>query len=164
MNKKSRIVKFSTAMIFGLLICLTNLSVSHSGSYTDSRYRPDTGGGGGGGEIPSPFSYNQKVELADGEYYVLVGQVKILPSKYPLQYRAVFMVDFDQHPWLANYKRVKEPFYPLDGSVDFWRTYEGMDLKFSCKAKAKLINTSGGKGTPRYVITLEALAAPVVFR
>lgn len=59
-----------------------------------------------GGEIPIPFeTANQKVELADGEYYILVGKVSWDDQGY-------FEPDFTEHPWLASEYRMKAPKYP----------------------------------------------------
>lgn len=118
--------------------------------------------GGGGGEIPTPFeAYNQKVELADGEAYVLVGRVvidNIAPDGSTSErMRAFFEIDLNEHPWLGNTKRKMRPFYPLEGAVSTWRRYNGMRVKLPCIAVGGVVYTPGQQA--EYVIWLRKVAS-----
>jgi hypothetical protein len=108
---------------------------------------------GGGGEIPTPFSSNQKVELADGEIYSLVGTVKLYGGE------AYFEIDFAQHPWLASAKRQSSPYYALSNPIDYWRKFEGAKLRLSVEAQGEIV--LGQEAGPRYSIRLQLLAEPV---
>ena len=91
-------------------------------SYQECDPKPE----GGGGDMPIPFGLNGKVELADGEFYLLVGKITVLPKQRSKKTpRVFFEVDFDQHPWLANAKRYANPGYPVEGPVSFWKKYDG---------------------------------------
>ncbi|MGK5089822.1 hypothetical protein WDW86_19905 [Bdellovibrionota bacterium FG-2] len=123
------------------------------------------GGGGGGEEIPTPLSSNDRVELADQEHYLLVGQV-VIRSTYDvtgsgnaLVERAYFEVDLSAHVWLANAKRRNDPGYPLEGSLTFWRKFQKMRVKVSVEAEGRILTNEAHQ--PEYVITLKALADPV---
>lgn len=119
-------------------------------------YASDISGGygplGGGNDGPSPFNgLNSKVELADGELYSLFGTV-VFMNGYPF-----FNVDLKAHPWLANSKRAKMPYYQLEGSADFWKKYENSRIRFFCIAHSHIIQVQGGMD---YVITLASTAEP----
>jgi len=70
----------------------------------------DVGQRGGPGDVPTPFVSNEKVELADGETYTLIGRFVIREGNL------WFQVDLDAHPWLANQKRKEFPFYRVIGT------------------------------------------------
>jgi hypothetical protein len=70
----------------------------------------DVGPRGGPGDVPTPFISNEKVELADGETYTLIGRFVIREGN------VWFQVDLDAHPWLANQKRKDFPFYRVIGT------------------------------------------------
>ncbi len=115
---------------------------------------PGPSGGGGSGEIPIPFqSSNQKVELASGELYILIGRISFYNGAPYLE------VDLEQHPWLANKERKGAPFYPLEASADYWRRFEGQQLKTFMEAHGavRLDDPSG----PKYVLSLFPLADPL---
>lgn len=113
---------------------------------------------GGGGELPNPFdTANRRVELADGEPYLLVGRVVMRdgamfgddPGMAPY-----FRIDLTEQPWLATEKRVGQPYYPLEGSVDDWNRYVSMGkIKFPCVARV-VIKMFGSR--PIYSIHLQA--------
>lgn len=86
---------------------------------------------GGGGGVPSPFGEksNRKVELADGEMYVLDGKVVFDNNDV-----AWFWVDLAKHPWLANQKRQQNPYYLLLGSKEDWRQYADKSIQLICIA------------------------------
>src|SRR3954454_18586428 len=78
----------------------------------------------GGDHLPTPFKLlNTKVELADGEQYVLEGTV------VAGTFNAYLEVDLETHPWLATKKRKEFPYYVLEGGLSFWRKYEGVRVR-----------------------------------
>jgi hypothetical protein len=72
--------------------------------------KADIGPKGGPGDVPTPFVSNEKVELADGEIYTLIGRFVIREGNL------WFQVDLEAHPWLANQKRKDFPFYRVIGT------------------------------------------------
>ncbi len=83
-----------------------------------------------GGEIPWPFqSSNQVVELADGERYVLMGQITLVRGEPRL------VVDLGAHPWLANARRKYDSSYPLLGLVQYWKKYTGKTVQLRAVAR-----------------------------
>lgn len=110
--------------------------------------------GGGSGDVPTPFlSSNQKVELAHGELYTLVGVIRFSNGEPFLE------IDLNEHPWLANAYRKANPFYPLEGATSFWKRYENQRLKTFVEAHIGADALSDGL---RVYITLNPLADPVV--
>jgi hypothetical protein len=109
---------------------------------------------GTGHDVPSPFgTANQKVELADGEIYVLFGRVLILGEK------PFFEVDFGAHPWLANEKRKADPYYDLEWSTATWKALDGQKVQLTVKAHGHIM--TGPTQTAQYILSLEPLADPV---
>lgn len=111
-------------------------------------YDEECGIFGGGGEVPTPFeAFNQKAELADGEDYLLVGRVVIQPvaGSGSDRLQAFLQVDLDVHPWLASARRKANPYYPLEGSVGFWRQYRGIRIKLPCQAVEQITVVVGQK-------------------
>ncbi len=110
----------------------------------------------GGGDVGTPFSgANQKVELADGEHYNLIGTIRIWRDT------PHFEVDLTQHPWLASARRSQMPFYPLQGAATYWRRFENMRVKLVVEANGMIV-MSGNRGD--YVIALYPLLDPVVLK
>lgn len=109
----------------------------------------------GGGDVPVPFGMNSRVELADGELYMLLGRVRILPrtagSRAP---RVYFEVDLHSHSWLDSKKRRMNPRYPIDGTPEQWQQYDGQRVKFSCRAIGRILQLDGA---PQYVIFLQGV-------
>jgi hypothetical protein len=104
-----------------------------------------------GGEIPWPFqTSNQVVELADGERYVLMGEVVYLRG---IPY---LIVDLDAHPWLATARRRQDPSYPLMGSGAYWKQYVGRRIQL--RAVARWVVSAGGEVS----VLLESLTDPAV--
>lgn len=114
-------------------------------SKSDARELPSVhqakscGAFGGGGELPSPFdTANHRVELADGEAYLLVGRVVMMQNPgFSTDNRMFpyFRVDLNEHPWLATEKRISQPYYPLEGAVEDWKKYVGAGkVKLPCTA------------------------------
>ena len=104
-----------------------------------------------GGEIPWPFqTSNQVVELADGERYVLMGEV-VFSRGVP-----TFMVDLQTHPWLATARRRQDPSYRLSGSGSYWKQYVGQRVQL--RVVARWMVSSDAEVT----ILLESLTDPAV--
>ena len=108
------------------------------------------------GDVPVPFSSNQKVELANGEYYTLVGKVIYFQSK------PFLTVDLDVHPWLSssNSKYLGEKVYPLQGSPAYWKTYENKRVKVNIQASADLVDAC--TNAPLYIISLDLIGTPEI--
>jgi hypothetical protein len=114
-----------------------------------------------GGEIPVPFGgVNQRVELADGEEYFLVGTIVNIQAQDGV-FQPYLKVDLDQHPWLANAHRVAFPYYPIASSdatlqgsgsrspaLD-WRSLDGQPVQMWVRAHGQIAE-----------IALELLSAP----
>jgi hypothetical protein len=86
-----------------------------------------------GNEVPTPFKdANLKVELADGEYYVLEGRVRSQSGTTFLE------VDLERHHWLSNKHRSESPFYPLFGDAKTFAKYEGRLVRMMVIARARM--------------------------
>ena len=112
---------------------------------------------GGTGTVPTPFDLmNRRAELADGEYYLLSGSVTFAASwgVNGLESRPYFEVDLKEQSWLASEKRKKNPYYPLEGPLDYWKGFAGKRLRLPCQAIAKIEKNSQGEEV--YVIYLRA--------
>lgn len=109
---------------------------------------PDLTGGGNGGEIPTPFELNRRVELADGEEYLLVGRIvfKTIATPDGVRPRPYFEIDLNQHPWLASARRKGSPYYPLAAPYGRWKSYDGVRVKMSSLAHGRILaeNPRGG--------------------
>lgn len=110
-----------------------------------------------GGELPVPFEKaNKKVELADGEEYVLSGRVMLAQVGLKMGAQrgpVVFNIDLEEQPWLASASRVNNPFYPLQGAIEDWKDLlTAGKVKLSCIAHG-VIRYIGS--VPRYEIQLE---------
>lgn len=130
-------MKFSKKPIFWLsllsLVMASAVAVASSGKSKNREW--PIGIDGGGGEIPTPFQeLNQRAELADGEFYVLVGQVTQL-TQTDGSVAAYLAIDFQSQPWLANGLRQKFPYYRLEGDTEFWSQYNGKKVRISCLAR-----------------------------
>ena len=111
--------------------------------------------GGTGSEIPTPFDLNRRVELADGEEYLLVGKIvfKTIATVDGIRVRPYFAVDLNQHPWLASAKRKEMPFYPLSAPYARWKTFDGVRVKMSSIARGR-ITADNPRGGVEYQIEL----------
>ena len=137
----------SLALLLGLFLVLKAVPI-HAHELTR----------GGGGELPSPFdTANRRVELAEGEAYLLVGRVVMMEGAAFGDDSGVvpyFRVDLTDQPWLATEKRVSQPYYRLEGSVEDWNRYVSMGkIKFPCVAHG-VIKMIGSRHI--YSIYLEA--------
>jgi len=125
---------------------------------SDNTQGPEQGDGVNpiGGEIPFPFqAMNQKVELADGEKYTLIGRVVFeLGEPY-------FNVDLELHPWLANQKRKDRPIYPLIASTVNWDSFEGQLVQIFVEAKGSVLL---GLEKEHYEIFLKSIQEPVPYK
>lgn len=110
----------------------------------------------GEGTIPYPLCTNEKVELADGEYYTLVGWIKNVDTDAPY-----FQVDLKSHPWLENSKRFKLPHYPLLDLFpeEAWIKYESVKVQIIVKAQGRI--EYDFFEIPRYVLSLKPIAKPI---
>jgi hypothetical protein len=114
--------------------------------------------GGGSGDSPTPFkNTNQRVELADGESYSLVGQVIFWRGN------AYFEVDLKEHPWLANKKRIARPYYEIEGSVSYLKRFDRVRIKFFAEARSVIRQDDSREGEYYPEIILSPLADPVIF-
>ena len=117
-----------------------------SSSFASSVHGYDHGG-------PSPFDGdNQRVELADGEFYTLYGVIVIGTGLNGEGRQAYLRVDFAKQNWLASAKRSGSPYYPIEGDASFWAKYEHRAVKFPCEAEGRIV--TGGDRQQHYVIFL----------
>ncbi|MGE0616460.1 MAG: hypothetical protein AB7P04_12550 [Bacteriovoracia bacterium] len=108
-----------------------------------------------GGEIPVPYkTANLRTELADGEYYVLQGKVVYRGGK------PYFQVDLNVHPWLANQRRLANPFYPLDRDSADWDNFAGSRIQVTLQAGARITDPARTGGVPYSYIGLKAMEEP----
>ncbi|MGK5084543.1 hypothetical protein WDW37_14705 [Bdellovibrionota bacterium FG-1] len=104
-------------------------------------------GGGEGGGMPDPLSvYNQRVELADSELYLLLGTVRILPNwrGNSAQAQAYLQVDLKAHPWLTNQNHRAAALYPIEGKLGAWKPYDGIKVKLAARAESWIRLDSSG--------------------
>lgn len=111
-----------------------------------------------GFEMPIPFSTNQKVELADKEYYILAGILRQSGRDYYLE------VDLDVHPWLASTKRQLDPYYLIEITPDatHWLKLKNRRVKVLIEAIGQ-IRDENNYLPARYEVILKALARPLLF-
>ncbi len=116
--------------------------------------RADIGPRGGPGDVPTPFTSNQKVELAEGETYTLIGRFVVREGNL------WFNVDLEAHPWLANQKRKDHPYYRVSGTrVDLEPIVVRAEKVQAVMKADGLILERGDQ--PMYRIGLEVLEQPV---
>lgn len=111
-------------------------------------------GGGDGNDVPTPFTSNQKVELADGEDYTLVGELGVHGES------VYFVIDFSEHPWLASAKRRANPIYPVKARASVMERYHGVRVKMSVRAISRIL-IDGSSQEADYVIALVPISEPV---
>lgn len=116
----------------------------------------DVGGTGNEWDLPWPFTTNQKVELADGEYYVLIGKLRKGYRDY------YFEVDLELHPWLGHSKRKQNPYYLVRVESDFqlWEKAINKKLKVLIEAVGVIQEGNEFQG-PSYEIILKPVAKPI---
>ncbi|OFZ81628.1 MAG: hypothetical protein A2583_10015 [Bdellovibrionales bacterium RIFOXYD1_FULL_53_11] len=122
----------------GILLLLAALLPVHSFAY-DGRYKGQYECncdwwimGGGGGDVPTPLGMiNQRVELADGERYSLIGWIRVDGNQL------FFEADLDQQPWLARKKSPEGTYYPLF-------TKDRIKLKNYADLRVRLIAEANG--------------------
>jgi len=147
-------------MVIGLAIGLITFSSGYAGHQaTDVATLEDPAnppGTAGGGDIPTPFgNANQKVELADGEIYILNGKVEFIVDE------PYFKVDLKKHTWLANANRVADPYYLLLGPTGQWTALKDKQVQITVKAHGVIEEFTGMTSPPRYTVQLESQAEPV---
>jgi hypothetical protein len=163
---KRRIAKILAATVIAAGVPLAALAVAREATeLLDGRQEPVTnpgdcrcfGGGDDGGGIPVPYSaLNQKVELADREYYTLVGRVIFVENVPFLQ------VDLAKHPWLANARRNERPLYQLVADSADWVSYEGEWLQVFVQAQGRIVKNELGVFV--HDLVLKSVAKPVRYR
>ncbi len=143
-------ILFQRSRLLGMqvIFCLLlggSVSVAHA----------EVGPRGGPGDVPTPFISNEKVELADGENYTLIGKFIVRDGNL------WFQVDLDAHPWLANQKRKEFPFYRVIGTrVDLEPVVVRADrVQAVVKAEGSIIERDL---RPSFRIGLEVLESPTV--
>ncbi len=102
-------------------------------------------------EIPTPFNeMNRKVELATNEYYVLNGWIRFVRDNVYLQ------IDLEDHPWLANQKRMNFPYYAI---INFPANRKDLkDTRVTVRVQAKgVIGAVEGQERIDYMIQLRLL-------
>jgi hypothetical protein len=157
-----KILKWGLATVFMLSLLNGNGSARADGgdSSTPSRPQAEVGHcvsptGHGGGEVPNPFSVNQHVELAAGEYYSLYGTVVAGPGisgSTPATGEPMFLIDLKQHPWLASVSRSKNPYYYLDGGWTFWNRFLQKRVVITAKAKPTFYMRPNGEYSVEYIL------------
>ncbi len=129
------------------LMCAVSLNAFAAEKRAGSR----PGGLGGPGEVPTPFrAANQKVELAPGERYHLVGWVKIIDGAPYLE------VDFSEHSWLRNAAREQWPYYSLEGVTADFRVMDGKRVRVFAEAHATILRSRETRSYS-YVLSLEPM-------
>lgn len=118
-------------------------------------------GGEGPGELPSPFEgVNDKVELADGEYYYLLGTVHWASSSEA----AIFEVDSNAHPWITQKHKKANPRYALAGNPQVWKPFANHKVRLLILAHGRILSdfSKGSLIRQNYSICLHSLKAPKV--
>lgn len=134
-------------VVFGLLIIANNYTEASSDFCKE--YTARISGKGDGDELPPIYlnGTNLKVELADGENYDLVGEVVYIDA---IPY---FKADRKLHPWLANSKRLRDPYYPVNTVDDtLLKELEGRKIRCAFRAKGSIGYNRSGKID--YILTL----------
>lgn len=111
--------------------------------------------GGGGTERPWPLEWRKTYfELADGEFYNLIGRIYIEEGK------AYFVADLHRQPWLANRRR-KEKYgaYPLTIKKAQAEPFIGRLVKMRVGARGAI---RANNSTGAYEITLRAMEDPTL--
>ncbi len=108
------------------------------------------------GDWPVPFSDpNTRVELSDGEYYKLYGQIVKVRNKFHLK------VDPSYHPWLSNRNAPTARKYLIDPvSVPTVAPYWGENVRIVAIAHGRIVKSDEGKMV--YQIELEILGDPII--
>lgn len=135
-----------------------DFQVDLSNSEVRQCVQPGAGGHGGGGEIPNPLlTVNQHVELAPGEFYTLIGTV--MAGSDNLNATAansvpMFVVDLREHPWLANVRRVRSPYYFLTGGWPFWSRYLQKRVIVTAQARITYQTRQNGERYPEIALQI----------
>lgn len=147
------------AFLLGRWIMITALAAGGTAAWAGTGPGACEPKGGGGGGQPDPLTiYNARAELADGELYLLRGEIVMIPLPDGAARRSqpYLRVDFDAHPWLASRKRAERPFYPIEGPVRKWRALEGTYVELTVLAKVEIRKATSGELVS--VITLKPVA------
>ena len=143
-----------------ILICFVLLGVlpfSKTAAAVEGEDR-NTTMGGGGHDVPTPFEVmNPKYELSDGEIYLLSGQIQLMPARRgeSSNIRPFLWLDLAGHAALANSQRVRDPLYPISGSLQRWMEKRGNYVQLLFKAHGRVVQGTNGA---EYEIYLEPLS------
>ena len=141
---------------FGWIVGVFALLGMHGASAAHGGRHPEDDRGGGG--QPDPLTlFNQHVELADGELYLLKGNVVMAPGLTwgSRKLQPYFTVDLDAQPWLSGKQRKESPLYLIEGPLSSWRPYDGSYGQLAAEAHVQLFVT--GAGTAVQVISLKPI-------
>ena len=150
-------INCSRGIVSGLLVLAgLGAAFSHSvlaASHHGEGQRDDRGGGG----QPDPLTvFNQHVELADGELYLLKGAVVMAPGIMgSRKLQPYFNVDLNAVPWLSSKLRKESPLYLIEGAPSFWRAYDSSYGELAAEAHVQVFVTS--TGTAIQVISLKPI-------
>jgi hypothetical protein len=92
---------------------------------------------GGGSEAPRGLSTDTRVELANGEKYILSGTIEANGTNLYLH------INLHQFPWLASHTRVANPFYRIDDAAGAWTKYLGKNVTILATAKYTVFSQGG---------------------
>lgn len=111
------------------------------------------GGFGGVGDVPTPFrTANQKVELAPGERYHLVGWIRLINGSPYLE------IDFSEHSWLMSQARAQWPYYSLEVELREALPLNGVRVRVFAEAHANILRDRETRSYS-YVLSLQPLQA-----
>jgi hypothetical protein len=120
-----------------------------------------------GGELPDPLTvYNQRLELAPGELYLLVGTIKMLPD---LQGRTrkllpYLEVDFASQPWLSSALRKRAPYYGILGNPTYWKEFDGRRARLATRARVSYVVDAEDEIYPFHELEVILEASSVPFK
>lgn len=151
-------VMFSLAAmvaVSGAVVAADGQEIASTGACRTAKCREERIFDGGSGGLPTRLTAGTtKVELADGERYILAGHIELSYGDVYLQ------IDFDEHPWLAGAKRRAAPAYQIDDSTANWKKFEGKRVLVNAVARAYIMEVDG-----KYIynLYLRPIKEPVLF-
>ncbi len=92
---------------------------------------------GGGSEAPRGLSTDTRVELANGERYILSGSLETDGAGLFLR------IDLHQFGWLASRTRVANPYYRINDTALAWKKYIGKNVTILATAKYTVFTQTG---------------------
>ncbi len=116
-------------------IALVFACLSVQWSYADTESSPDKDHGG-----PSPLAcVHQKVQLESGQSYTLYGEIVIGKGLDGTGSQAYLRVDAAHQVLSTGTKRGGTTYYPIEGDLSFWQSYDHQVVKFPCEAEGRMI-------------------------